>query len=355
MTNRVGLTVLGDAGDISDALALGCSTYLLIHDGTRSVEYAHRIKEEQPEAEVLIRRYGGVSGDARDVAEQCVRVMEPYWRLGIRHIIGWNEPDRRDEGGWSVQSVADFAHTFYAYLHSMLPQARIHFPAFTNESAYQAPAQGVWIPAAQQFDDFDVHSYGRGAVARYLQWAESFLPGKPTWVTEYNYGLGNPRPMDYGNEIINTVGHALAVPQCHAVVLFTWNWPGAEPGGASLCIKDDVEARVAVWSAAQMQSLEAETEWSDTTVEHTTPINVADISYYPLTFSTQVGTEILRINADNTISSPLLDEMFALVGDIYNAITTPDGGDWIGWDATASKALRIHELINELRRGGGVG
>lgn len=355
--NKVGLTILGDAGDITPALDLGAHTYLLIHDGAQSYEYARQIKVRYPAAKVLIRRAGGIGDSPDSVAKQIAQWFPVYATLGVADWIPWNELDRPEEGGFSVEKVASFGTAFLAEVRQRCPGIRIHWPAFTHESAYQDADQFIWLPVAKQYNCLDLHAYGPGYVERYLEWAAARLPGQSVYVTEFNYGLGDGLPQgrtDYPALLADAFATAGRFPDCKAVVVFTWNWPGAEPGGEALEVRNDPGAQAAIKAAAQaIQSLQpipadwlARNQPQNTPEERPmTPIAKSAMLHQFNHIAEQTVPEIaatLRLGGISTIKIKTHDGA-ALMGNITN-----QNGEPIDPSPLAFRSINdVHNLYQE--------
>lgn len=241
--NKTGIGTPNGPADLAGLFDLGeLGTYLCL-DVAGVEDQIRQIRGRFPKSRIVIRRYGGIGTDP---AQTALEMATRYAALGVRDWVPFNEIDL-EEGATAAQT-AIWAAAFERAIRPLCPGIRLHFPAFSAERFYQDPDQWIWIPAARACDVIDIHAYLDAAhVKAYIDWAAARFPDKPCLVTEFNYGLGNPRPANYGEEIYRAFAHAAASPNCEGVCPFIWTWVNGPT--QELDISRDPEAQAAIRQA----------------------------------------------------------------------------------------------------------
>lgn len=236
--------------NLDDFLDIPFGSVLVLH-GDHATDQVKAIRERHPSTRIVLRLYGGIGGSPDDLAREISRLYLHYAQWGVHDWIAWNEPDRTEEGGFSVEYTAVFADRFLSEIRRLSPDIRIHWPAWAHEQRYQDNEQYVWIPVAQKYDVIDFHAYLSVDYLRaFLRWHSSFFPDKEWMCTEFNFGLGNAKPTNYGKVLYEAYEEAYKYPQCSAVHPFIWEWINPEPGGEILNIAGDRYAILGVRQAA---------------------------------------------------------------------------------------------------------
>lgn len=267
MNKLVGLGTSNGPDNLSAALDLGCGLFLVL-DVEGAADQCRQIRARHPDAVIIIRRVGQIGVDPAQLAREVAPVWAAYHdQFGIVDFIGWNEidieqpwPGRRE----CAQGVATFAVAFGQAINTLCPWIRLHFPAFSAEEFYQDELQIIWLSAVQAggYDVVDLHCYGNvnthvdRQVRAYLDWfrarkIEGRLPaGTLSCITELNFGLGQPRPADYGGDLFRAFGEMVKEPDCQGGQVFIWRWFRPQPGGEALEIWRDSEAQNGIRRAA---------------------------------------------------------------------------------------------------------
>lgn len=237
----------GPEPDMGALLDLGCGLYLLIHGAGYALDQAATIRARYPGARIVVRRPGGIGDSPASVVGQIAEVYPAYARLGIRDWIAWNEPDRPDEGGFTAEQVAAFAEAFEPLARAACPGIVLHFPAWWSEQRYQGDEPAKWVPVARRYDVADFHAYlSVEYVQAYLRFHSTHFPDNQWMCTEFNWGLGNPRPADYGDLLYRAYRACWEWDACIGLTPFIWRWPGSEPGGEALEIANDPDAQAGI-------------------------------------------------------------------------------------------------------------
>lgn len=225
MTSRVGMGLPNGPGYLDTIRDIPLGVVFII-DGDWADEQIRQIREWQPRTRIVMRRLGGI-GNRSDqlVDEVAARYRVLYQRFGVTEWCFWNEPDRREEGGFSARYVADYARAFAPLARAAMPGLRLHFGAWADEARFQDPDQWVWLPVVLDlYDVLDLHAYGPGYVRTYLEWAAARLPETPVLITEFN-----ARPYGDAVQFLDAYRTAADFPNCEGVCPFILYWHNPEP------------------------------------------------------------------------------------------------------------------------------
>lgn len=249
--NRVGIGTTNGPDNLSKLLSIGLGLYLVL--GVEGVDdQCRQIRGRYPNATILFRTMTGIGTETERAARDAAEQLTPFYeRYSVIDLIPYNEIDL--EEGATAEQVAAYATPFGQAIRQLCPWVRLHFPAFSAEQFYQDPLQRVWLPAtyAGGYDVVDLHAYGNistpvdAQVRAYLAWFRARLTegSIPPWalssITELNFGLNQPRPADYGDQLVRAFEAIRAEPNCQGGAVFIWTWRNPQPGGAALEVAND--------------------------------------------------------------------------------------------------------------------
>lgn len=131
---------------------------------------------------------------------------------GLKHILGFNEPDLAAQANMPVERAVNL---HIAYLNQYAGVSRIGSPAVTSDAA---SAKGLdWLrkfldlcsKRGCKVDFCAVHWYGEASQAdalfTFLHQAQRACPGKPIWLTEFNVTGTNEEASSFLKQVLPTL------------------------------------------------------------------------------------------------------------------------------------------------------